>query len=235
MTLHLDWTMTKNGLSEDAAHRLIARAIELDARRAEEVSIAQLREVAQEAGISLQAFEEALHEAGSLEVVSKLSMRERFRRFVRGREEVSSRSILDRIGMNVVAFAAFWATAFLFGRAGDAMTAAWVGQAGGILLANILGVAIARRLNARVTTLVLSVTAIAQTAEFVLHLIYGIDRVQGGSTHLAVMLASLLGIAAGAVAAHRQVDSVTEDVVATDEPVRHVTERVRATLRLRPA
>jgi hypothetical protein len=104
-----------------------------------------------------------------------------------------------------------------------------------MIVANFLGVVIARRLDARVTTFVLSVTAIAQAAEFVLHLIYGIDRVQGGPTHIAVMLASLLGIAAGAVAAHRRVGSVTEDVVVAAEPVRHVTERVRATLRLRPA
>jgi hypothetical protein len=229
--------MTQNRLSEDAAHRLIARAIELDARRAEEVSIAQLREVAQEAGISLQAFEEALHEVGSLEVMPKLSVRERFRRWVRGNQEVSSRPILDRIGINVVAFAAFWATAFLFGRAGDAMTTTWVGQAGGILVANLLGVGIARRLNARVTMLVLSVTAIAQTAEFVLHLIYGIGSVQSGPTHLAVMLASLLGVGAGVVASHRIGVNTTEDVDANrpaEEPTRGVTERVRATLRLRP-
>lgn len=50
-------------ISEDAAHRLLARAVELDAHRATNVSISQLRDVAREAGISSRAFEDALAEA----------------------------------------------------------------------------------------------------------------------------------------------------------------------------
>ena len=221
-----------NGLSEDAAHRLIARAIELDARRGEEVSIAQLREVAQEAGISPQAFEDALLEATAI-APPKPTMRERVRRWFRKDADVSpTRSIIDRVGMNVVAFAAFWAIGVIFGRAGDAMTTSWIGESAGILVANIIGVAIARRLNARVTTLVLSVTAIAQAAEFVLHLIYGIKSVQSGPTHFAVMLASLLGVAVGAIASRRRVAAVVEDV----EPPQPAEKPMRglSLLRLRP-
>jgi hypothetical protein len=50
-------------LSEDAAHRLLARAVELDAHRAGSLSIEQLRDVACDAGISSRAFEDALVEA----------------------------------------------------------------------------------------------------------------------------------------------------------------------------
>ena len=50
-------------LSEDAAHRLLARAVELDAHRAGSLSIEQLRDVARDAGISSRAFEDALVEA----------------------------------------------------------------------------------------------------------------------------------------------------------------------------
>lgn len=50
-------------LSEDAAHRLLARAVELDAHRAGSLSIEQLRDVARDAGISPRAFEDALREA----------------------------------------------------------------------------------------------------------------------------------------------------------------------------
>jgi uncharacterized membrane protein YqgA involved in biofilm formation len=118
------------------------------------------------------------------------------------------------------------------------MTTMWVGQAGGILVGNILGVAIARRLNARVTTLVLSVTAIAQAAEFVLHLIYGIQSVQSGPTHLAVMLASLLGVGVGVIASRHGLASASEsadEVQVVEEPGRGVSQRVRASLQLRPA
>ena len=230
--------MTTNGLSEDAAHRLIARAIELDARRGEEVSIAQLREVAQEAGISSQAFEEALLEVSAI-APQKPTMGERLRRWFRKDADVSpTRSIIDRVGMNVIAFGAFMALASLLMRTNYAIIGTnWVSQAGAMLVANLLGVAIARRLNARVTTLVLSVTAISQVAEFALHLVYGIKSVQSGPTHMAVILASLLGVAVGAVASHRRSATVAEDVEPAhpaEEANPGVTKRVVATLRLRP-
>jgi hypothetical protein len=47
-------------LSEDDAHRVLARAVELDSRAMTDVSLAQLREVAIEAGIALPIF--ALYE-----------------------------------------------------------------------------------------------------------------------------------------------------------------------------
>jgi hypothetical protein len=49
-------------LSEDEAHRLLARAVELDSRDTADLSLAQLREVANEAGIAPEAFERALQE-----------------------------------------------------------------------------------------------------------------------------------------------------------------------------
>ena len=50
-------------LSEDAAHRLLARAVELDTHRAGSLSVEQLRDVARDAGISPGAFEDALMES----------------------------------------------------------------------------------------------------------------------------------------------------------------------------
>lgn len=49
-------------LSEEDAHRVLARAVELDARDSSALSINQLREVAIEAGISVSALEQALAE-----------------------------------------------------------------------------------------------------------------------------------------------------------------------------
>jgi hypothetical protein len=49
-------------LNEDAVRRLLARASELEAARVTQLSIAELREVAKEAGIAPSALEEALVE-----------------------------------------------------------------------------------------------------------------------------------------------------------------------------
>lgn len=48
--------------ADDAARKLLARAIELDASRSSELSLAQLRDVATEAGISRSSFDAALNE-----------------------------------------------------------------------------------------------------------------------------------------------------------------------------
>lgn len=52
-------------LSEEAARRLLARASELEAAGDTELSVAELREAAREAGIASAAFEQALAERRS--------------------------------------------------------------------------------------------------------------------------------------------------------------------------
>jgi hypothetical protein len=54
-------------LSERVAQRVLARASELDAERDARGSIAELRTIAMEAGISAQAFDAALAEVGQIE------------------------------------------------------------------------------------------------------------------------------------------------------------------------
>jgi hypothetical protein len=49
-------------LPAEAARRLLERASELEAARATDLSVAELREAAREAGITLDAFEQALAE-----------------------------------------------------------------------------------------------------------------------------------------------------------------------------
>ena len=49
-------------LPEEAARRLLARATELEAARSADLSVAELREAAREAGITPGAFEQALAE-----------------------------------------------------------------------------------------------------------------------------------------------------------------------------
>ena len=57
-----DEAFDESRLPEDAAHRLLARAVELDATRSAELTIAQLRAAATDAGISDTAFDAALKE-----------------------------------------------------------------------------------------------------------------------------------------------------------------------------
>jgi hypothetical protein len=70
-----------------------------------------------------------------------------------------------------------------------------------LIAANVLGLGIALRLRGRVTAVVLGVTAAAQLAQYPIHLVFGIDTVQGGATKWALMLTGLLGIAVGTVLA----------------------------------
>jgi hypothetical protein len=55
-------------LTEEEAHRLLARAVELDARHVATLSVGQLREAAQEAGIRAEAFDQAWREFQSLQL-----------------------------------------------------------------------------------------------------------------------------------------------------------------------
>ncbi|MDQ2667663.1 MAG: hypothetical protein M3Z05_16840 [Gemmatimonadota bacterium] len=60
-------------LSEEDAHRVLARAVELDARESSALSVLQLREIAVEAGISLSALEQALAEQKQHTAAASLS------------------------------------------------------------------------------------------------------------------------------------------------------------------
>lgn len=62
MSLDPSESPTHARISEENAHRLLARAAELDAHIGTELSIDQLREIAREAGIAESAFDEALRE-----------------------------------------------------------------------------------------------------------------------------------------------------------------------------
>jgi hypothetical protein len=71
--------MQYDSISEDEAHRVLARAVELDARAMSDVSVEQLRAVAAEAGIAPEALDRALHElrAGRLSGVHRATSRRR--------------------------------------------------------------------------------------------------------------------------------------------------------------
>lgn len=70
----------------------------------------------------------------------------------------------------------------------------WQLRAGLTVLINLLAVAVARRYRARPAMYLLAVTAVSQSVEYVMHLIFGIEAVQGGDTHWAVMCAAAVAL-----------------------------------------
>jgi hypothetical protein len=220
-------------LPEDAAHRLLARAVELDARLAGEVSIAQLRDVAREAGIAPAAFDDALRELrGQLSDLeprgvaasagSEPGVLRRLWDRLRGDPAPQSPTpnLGESVATNVIAFAAFWIVLAVVSRIERSLGVGWaIGHAVEITT-NLFGVWLALRLRGRVTAVLLAVTAAMQVAEYPMHLIFGIDTVQGGPTKLALMLAGVLGIGFGALilGARRQDGTSTSAISTVDEP-----------------
>lgn len=195
-------------LSEDSAHRLLARAIELDDSRGSETTLAELRDVAREAGISAQAFDMAFREFSALagtpypsdadSAMDKSSnVVSRFWHRLRGAD---TRRIVvgDAVVSNTVAVTLFWVFTFLVTRI--ATNIGWQAMEGAILIGSMVGVGIARRLRARLAEVGLMGFVAFEAAELVMHLIFGLQSVQGGPTHFAVMTAGILGAASGWIA-----------------------------------
>ena len=68
-----DHTRDAERLSHEAARRLLERATELEAARGAQVSVAELREAAREAGITADAFEQALTEFRAADLSSLMA------------------------------------------------------------------------------------------------------------------------------------------------------------------
>ena len=186
-------------LPEETAHRILARAVELDAAQASDISLARLREVAREAGIGGRAFEQAFREFQPTVIAPVADVQ---------REEGSK--VWPRVEpfvRNVGAFAAAMVIIGTMDRAAGILGSGWPLEHAASILGNILGVGLSLRLRGRVTAFVLAVTAIAQLAEYAMHLMFGIGTVQGGATKWALIIASALGLGLGALAQMRKLTS----------------------------
>jgi len=197
MTERLDRPDAPTFLSEDAAHRLLARAVELDSRHASDVPLSKLREIAREAGISNRAFDLALEE---IRVSPSPSVAD-----VQVASEQTGRwSRWQPLIRNVGSFAAAMILIGTVNRFTNAVGTTWPMQHAVSILANVLGAGLALRLRGRVAAFVLGVTAIAQLAEYPMHLVFGIATVQGGPTKWALILAATLGLGAGVLSRKRE-------------------------------
>ena len=203
-------------LPEETAHRILARAVELDVAQASDIPLARLREIAREAGIGRRAFEQAFRELQS-PVISPLADVQR-----QAGSEVWLR--VEPFARNVGAFAAAMVIIGAMSRAAGSLGSGWPLEHAASILGNILGVGLSLRLRARVTAFVLAVTAIAQLAEYPMHLMFGIGTVQGGATKWALIIASALGLGLGAFAQMRKLTSSASTRVMEGEPKEPTTD-----------
>jgi len=189
-------------LSEDAAHRVLARACELEEDRGAETTVAQLREVAREAGISMRAFEAAFRE-GTAQVARVETLKrpaETGGFFTRLWNRLTHRdartmSLSQAVVRNLAAAVLFWLLMFFLTR--FAIRIGWQAMSVTQLVSCVLGVGLARVMRARITAMGLLGFVAWLAAELSMHLLYGNQAVQGGATHFAVMIAGLLGVALG--------------------------------------
>lgn len=192
-------------LSEADAQQLFARAVELDQAIDSGHTVDELRQIAREVGIKSEAFDLALCElvaAGSpTNAPEPASFFEKMWRRIRGKQ----RSAIEAVGANVLAAVIFWLGLTVLARIGRGF--GWQGIDITILISCMLGVAVARSVRARVTEIALIGMAAFQAAELAMHLLFGIRAVQGGPTHFAVMIAGIVGAAAGWLAARSRSSS----------------------------
>jgi hypothetical protein len=199
-------------IPDDIAHRLLARAVELDETQRAALTLGELREVAREAGVSTDAFDRALDELRAVLERPDLPaltappigreepriLKTLWRRAIgEARQEPARVTAWESIATNVIAFALFY---FLFGlssRISQSLGAPWQLVHLLQLPAYVLGAGIAFRLRARPVAYALTGLGIAAAVKYGMHLTFGIEAVQGGPTQLAVMIAGVAGVAFG--------------------------------------
>lgn len=181
-------------LSEELAHRVLTRAVELDLIEQSGMSVERLRDVAREMGIADSAFEAALTEVRQPAPATRPGLLRHWLDRFRGVDR--TRSWGDVIFVNAAAFATFWATLRFVSTATRGLTLGWEIETALAIGVNVGALLLARHLRARPVSFVLATTAIAQLAEFAIHLVYGNSGAQGGPTHFAVLLAAALGVGA---------------------------------------
>jgi hypothetical protein len=176
-------------LPEDAAHRVLARAVELDHARARRVPLAHLRDAAREAGVSDAAFAQALAES---------------QRPIAGpAPESGSAPWRAVVGAHALALVACVGVLVLAVGLHSMSGAGWVARKAVDPAALALGALIAARLRARLLVLPLAGLALALGAEAAMDAAFGTPAVRGAGAHLALILAGVLGVLLGAFLARR--------------------------------
>ncbi len=182
---------SESTVPEDVAHRILARAAEIEAREDSSVSLTRLREIAGEAGIAPAALERAVEEVLH---PPQTRFQRAWSRLAAWFAAASPVNAVAALTTNVLAFATAWLIARAATRVAVLVGGGWIVSNGMLVLATLAGVGLAVRVRARLTAVLLAILAAAQLAEYPLHLIYGIGVVQGAATKWALLLAAGFGI-----------------------------------------
>lgn len=214
-------------IDEVQARALLARASELDAMRGHSLSVAQLRDVAREAGIASDAFDAALAEqsiprlgtdASPLPSTEQGSWRRAADWWRSGGRAVVTRNVLGLIVGGAVASVAHGTA--------QAVSSSWLAEKAADALAMVIVAASAHRLGARRLAVVAAGFAISQSAEFVLDVLNGAPAVHGRDPHLALMA---VGVAIAALLNQRlrRPPAVVMTERGVTHPMRHALRLVR--------
>ena len=133
-------------------------------------------------------------------------------------QEHPEHTIATSVVMNVFAFVVFWLIGFALIQFAERLLNGWPASGLMEVAAHAVGVAIALRFRARITTLLLAGSLALTCSELALHSVYGIRAVQGAPTHFAVMAAGILGVGLGVFLAPYVRRSPSESTAAGLEP-----------------
>ena len=197
-------------IPEVVAHRVLARAAELDAARGLSVELERLRSAAREAGIAPEAFDAAWREVSALtqrEAAVAADARARpgvfhqlWRRLRHPDDPAMRLSTADRILTGATATAGALALWIGLVQLADAFGAPWLF----LPLSQFVAAGLAIRLRARGVGLVFAGLGVAIGAEAVMDAIAGGPAVRGGPAHWALMIAGIAGVALGAFLGSRR-------------------------------
>jgi hypothetical protein len=167
-------------IAEATARRLLERATALDV---DGPTLAQLRQAAEEAGISAGAFDTAVAE-----------WRAEHRLIGRARTRVRW---TDAVLRNVSAFALGWLSVAILTIPQRFVAVPWLVHKLTDPLGLAVGAVIAARLRGRMATIFLGGLAVSQGAEFLMDLFSGGPAVHGFGAHIALMIAGVAGVSVG--------------------------------------
>ena len=111
------------------------------------------------------------------------------------------RSLFQTIGISLAVVAGSWVLARALVQLARLVSDHWVSSQTAIVAAAAVGIVVSRRFDARLAQLFLLSVVATMVAEIGAHTVFGIQAVQGGETHLAVLAAGIFGVLLGSVAA----------------------------------
>ncbi len=199
--------LSNSSLPNDVAHRVLARAIEIDSERFGAMSMSRLEEVAREVGVSREAIDAALREIRAEQATEALdppSVLARIRRLLT--RPIGSRADARRgwewAGRNMIAYAIGAGAFILSANVGWGIAGPEWGTVSQSVGA-ILGLAVAYRLRARILIVLFSGVLIADVVGYALARDFTWPAAVGGSRG-ATLMTAILGVALGAYFGRRR-------------------------------